>query len=116
MRVDLFDFELPPERIALRPARPRDSARLLHVPGQGDFADLTVRDLPVNIRENTATTASRVTLSPVKGGALSIDDAERQLIVRALELHKGNRTKAAQELGISRRTLHRKLNEYGLHE
>ena len=29
MRVDLFDFDLPPERIALRPARPRDSARLL---------------------------------------------------------------------------------------
>ena len=33
MRVDLFDFELPPERIALRPARPRDSARLLVVEG-----------------------------------------------------------------------------------
>ena len=46
MRVDLFDFELPAERIALRPARPRDSARLLHVPGQGPFADLTVGDLP----------------------------------------------------------------------
>jgi S-adenosylmethionine:tRNA ribosyltransferase-isomerase len=29
MRVDLFDFELPPELIALRPARPRDSARML---------------------------------------------------------------------------------------
>lgn len=46
MRVDLFDFELPPERIALRPARPRDSARMLVVPGQGDFADRTVLDLP----------------------------------------------------------------------
>ena len=33
MRVDLFDFELPPDRIALRPARPRDSARLLLVEG-----------------------------------------------------------------------------------
>jgi S-adenosylmethionine:tRNA ribosyltransferase-isomerase len=46
VRVDLFDFELPPERIALRPARPRDSARLLHVAGTRPFADLTVRDLP----------------------------------------------------------------------
>ncbi len=46
VRVDLFDFDLPPERIALRPARPRDSARLLSVPGQGPLADLTVRDLP----------------------------------------------------------------------
>ena len=46
MRVDLFDFELPPERIALRPSRPRDAARMLVVPGQGGFEDLTVRDLP----------------------------------------------------------------------
>src|SRR5688572_26249116 len=33
MRVDLFDFDLPPDRIALRPAVPRDSARLLEVAG-----------------------------------------------------------------------------------
>ena len=46
MRVDLFDFDLPPENIALRPARPRDSARLLGVAGEGPFRDLTVRDLP----------------------------------------------------------------------
>ena len=46
MRVDLFDFELPEERIALRPARPRDAARLLLVkPGDG-LSDAHVRDLP----------------------------------------------------------------------
>jgi S-adenosylmethionine:tRNA ribosyltransferase-isomerase len=45
MKVDLFDFELPPERIALRPARPRDSARLLLVEGER-IADRTVLDLP----------------------------------------------------------------------
>ena len=45
MRVDLFDFELPPERIALRPVHPRDSARLLVVPPSGDFVDRVVRDL-----------------------------------------------------------------------
>jgi len=45
MRVDLFDFDLPPERIALRPARPRDSARLLLVDGQR-LADRLVLDLP----------------------------------------------------------------------
>ena len=50
MRVDLFDFELPPENIALRPASPRDSARLLFVPGQGDFADHVVTDLPALLR------------------------------------------------------------------
>ena len=45
MRVDLFDFDLPPARIALHPARPRDSARLLHVPSAGAFEDRIVRDL-----------------------------------------------------------------------
>jgi S-adenosylmethionine:tRNA ribosyltransferase-isomerase len=45
MRVDLFDFDLPPERIALRPARPRDSARLLLVRGS-EIADRQVIDLP----------------------------------------------------------------------
>jgi len=46
MRVDLFDFTLPPESIALRPARPRDSARLLLVPDSGELTDHVVRDLP----------------------------------------------------------------------
>ena len=50
MRVDLFDFELPPERIALRPARPRDAARMLVVPGEGGFEDRTVRELPKLLR------------------------------------------------------------------
>jgi S-adenosylmethionine:tRNA ribosyltransferase-isomerase len=50
MRVDLFDFELPPERIALRPARPRDAARMLVVEGDKLFADRTVRDLPHLLR------------------------------------------------------------------
>lgn len=45
MRVDLFDFELPENLIALRPARPRDSARLLHVPSEGAFEDRGVRDV-----------------------------------------------------------------------
>ena len=49
MRVDLFDFELPPDRIALRPASPRDSARLLEVAGQA-ISDHIVRDLPALLR------------------------------------------------------------------
>jgi S-adenosylmethionine:tRNA ribosyltransferase-isomerase len=50
MRTDLFDFDLPPERIALRPASPRDSARMLVVrPGQA-LEDRSVRDLPDVLR------------------------------------------------------------------
>ena len=46
MRTDLFDFELPAERIALRPAQPRDSARMLIVEPGGSLHDGTVSDLP----------------------------------------------------------------------
>jgi S-adenosylmethionine:tRNA ribosyltransferase-isomerase len=49
MRVDLFDFDLPAELIALRPAKPRDSARLLAVEG-GRISDRTVIDLPKLLR------------------------------------------------------------------
>jgi S-adenosylmethionine:tRNA ribosyltransferase-isomerase len=49
MRVDLFDFELPQDRIALRPARPRDCARLLLVDGSG-ISDHQVLELPDLLR------------------------------------------------------------------
>lgn len=49
MRVDRFDFDLPAERIALRPARPRDSARLLLVDGDR-LSDHRVLDLPDLLR------------------------------------------------------------------
>jgi S-adenosylmethionine:tRNA ribosyltransferase-isomerase len=49
MRVDLFDFDLPAELIALRPAKPRDSARLLLVDGEV-ISDKAVLDLPNLLR------------------------------------------------------------------
>jgi S-adenosylmethionine:tRNA ribosyltransferase-isomerase len=49
MRVDLFDFDLPPERIALRPAQPRDSARLLVIRPDG-LEDRQILDLPNLLR------------------------------------------------------------------
>lgn len=56
MRVDLFDFELPEDRIALRPAVPRDGARMLVVRPQGEPPrdDLVVRDLPRFLRPGDA--------------------------------------------------------------
>lgn len=50
MRVDLFDFDLPAENIALRPARPRDSARMLVVAKDHALVDGHVRDLPGCLR------------------------------------------------------------------
>ena len=49
MRVDLFDFDLPPDHIALRPARPRDAARLLAVHGS-EISDHAMLDLPQLLR------------------------------------------------------------------
>ena len=46
MRTDLFDFHLPPENIALRPASPREAARMLVVQGDGVLRDRIVADLP----------------------------------------------------------------------
>ena len=55
MRVDLFDFELPESAIALRPAFPRDSARLLVVPrGAAPFEDRGVGDLPQLLKPGDA--------------------------------------------------------------
>ncbi|WP_394658199.1 tRNA preQ1(34) S-adenosylmethionine ribosyltransferase-isomerase QueA [uncultured Novosphingobium sp.] len=50
MNVDLFDFELPNERIALRPVKPRDAARMLVADGTAEIADRHVRDLPQMLR------------------------------------------------------------------
>ena len=46
MRVDLFDFDLPQERIALRPVSPRDTAKMLVAKGSQPIADNHVYDLP----------------------------------------------------------------------
>jgi S-adenosylmethionine:tRNA ribosyltransferase-isomerase len=50
MRLSDFDFDLPEDRIALRPAEPRDSARLLVLPPEGGTLDRVVRDLPSFLR------------------------------------------------------------------
>ena len=73
MRVSDFDFELPPESIALRPASPRDSARMLEVSHQG-LADLSMRDLPGRLRAGDVLVINDTRVIPAqlhgsKGGA-----------------------------------------------
>jgi transcriptional regulator with PAS, ATPase and Fis domain len=48
--------------------------------------------------------------------SLSLDDKEKEMILRALKKHKSRRKKAADDLGISERTLYRKIKEYGIDE
>jgi len=77
----------------------------------GSGPRLTAADLPAAVRDGGA---GGLALASRSGRVLR--DAERQLIADALRRHQNNRTKAAQDLGISRRTLHRKLNEFGLRD
>ena len=71
MRTDLFDFDLPSDRIALRPAQPRDAARLLVVrPGQvPEWEDRSVRDLPGLLRSGDCLVVndSKVIAARLKG-------------------------------------------------
>jgi DNA-binding NtrC family response regulator len=76
---------------------------------------ITLRDLPMAVRQ-AATTKLPGGVSPSeafgeKTSALDLHEAERRLIAQALAATSGNVTAAAQKLGISRRTLHRKINE-----
>jgi DNA-binding NtrC family response regulator len=73
---------------------------------------VSLRDLPAPIRE-TAGAPGQPSRSFAQGG-LTVAEAEKQLIIRAIKECDGNRTLAAGKLGMSRRTLHRKLHLYQL--
>ena len=78
MRVDLFDYVLPPERIALEPIRPREAARMLVVGADGALEDSRVGDLPDHLRpgdavvvNDTRVIAARLDGVRVRGGAVA---------------------------------------------
>lgn len=91
MRVDLFDFELPPERIALKPAAPRDGARLLCV-RRASLEDRIVRDLPSLLRPGDILVANDTKVIPAQlfGSRESRDKDQRGGAPVAIEatLHK----------------------------
>ena len=72
---------------------------------------LSARDVPPNIREAVKGLAPLSSRTPVLLSG-SLADTERRKIMAVLEKNGGNRTRASEELGISRRTLHRKLRDY----
>jgi DNA-binding NtrC family response regulator len=79
---------------------------------------ITLRDLPMAVRQ-AATAKLPGGVSPTeafgeKTSPLDLHETERRLIAQALAATNGNVTAAAKKLGISRRTLHRKINEMNL--
>ena len=94
MRVDEFDFDLPPENIALRPANPRDAARLLLVtPGNDQLlTDKTVSDLPDLLRDGDVLVANDTRVIPAR--------------LRGIRTGRGTTTPKIEV------TLHQKLNDF----
>jgi two-component system, NtrC family, response regulator AtoC len=74
---------------------------------------ITFQDLPLTVAQAQFGTSAHL---GEKVGQMNIHNNEMRLIVRALEETRGNRTEAAKKLGISRRTLHRRLKELNLPE
>ena len=66
MKVSDFDFDLPEDRIALRPAEPRDAARLLRVPVSGDLEDRVVRELPELLRAGDVVVVNDTKVIPAR--------------------------------------------------
>jgi DNA-binding NtrC family response regulator len=73
---------------------------------------ISARDLPPSVRSGGAAAASPSAL--LARHDLTVKEAEKQLIIRALKDAKGVRTQAARKIGMSRRTFYRKLKTYGL--
>ncbi len=74
---------------------------------------ISARDLPASVRSGATPPDPQRALAR---NDLTVTEAEKQLIIRALKETKGNRTLAAKKIGMSRRTLHRKLHIYQLEE
>jgi len=77
---------------------------------------VTLRDLPPSVRGDTPAIPHSEAKDMLGKKTLTVGDAEKALIIRALKESKGNRTEAAKKIGMSRRTLHRKLHTYNLHD
>ena len=95
MRVDLFDFDLPEDRIALRPAAPRDSAKLLVVNPGKPFQDHAVRDLPDLLQPGDALVFNDTKVIPAQLEGIRNRDGVTAHIGATLHMRvSGNRWKA----------------------
>ncbi len=98
MRTDLFDFDLPADRIALRPVHPRDAARLLVVrPGETpEWQDRGVRDLPELLQPGDCLVVndSKVIAARLKGRRIGRGESEPRIEATLIKRLDGSRWQA----------------------
>jgi S-adenosylmethionine:tRNA ribosyltransferase-isomerase len=95
MRTDLFDFELPADSIALRPANPRDTARMLVVEPGAALQDRTVADLPQMLRPGDQLVVNDTKVIPAQLAGRRIGrDAEPKIEAMLIKRIDGSRWQA----------------------
>ena len=95
MRTDLFDFELPADSIALRPANPRDTARMLVIEPGTALQDKTVADLPQMLRPGDQLVVNDTKVIPAQLAGRRIGrDAEPKIEVTLIKRIDGSRWQA----------------------
>ena len=75
---------------------------------------IQLTDLPQSVQSRGVIQSEVQLNQPLIGKGVTLEEAEKQLIIRTIKECRGNRTLAAKKIGISRRTLHRKLHRYSL--
>jgi S-adenosylmethionine:tRNA ribosyltransferase-isomerase len=88
MQLADFDFHLPEDRIALRPAIPRDSAKLLLVAPGAPFADLSVRDLPSQLRAGDVLVVNDTRVIPARLKGVRVRGDSRVAVEATLHQQK----------------------------
>jgi S-adenosylmethionine:tRNA ribosyltransferase-isomerase len=89
MQLADFDFHLPEDRIALRPAKPRDSARLLLIPPGADLEDLRVSDLPALLRQGDVLVLNDTRVIPARLKGVRWRDENRTAVEATLHQRRG---------------------------
>jgi transcriptional regulator of acetoin/glycerol metabolism len=118
IEAENFRLAFPHARILLTPAGDRASASLVAVDGD-DLLIGATRAARLALGLNAQRLARPVPAADLigqgRGDSDGVDAAERAVLHRALARAGGNVSRAAKNLGISRSTLHRKMNQFGLH-
>ena len=117
MRRDITELKAQVEELTMGRSRKEEmplyaTAHEISMP-QGQMHPTTIHLSPIK-EEHEPVQRGIIESEEYVEETLSLDDMERMAILRALERHRGKRREAAKELNISKRTLYRKIKEYGL--